>query len=256
MSNPDYLISTPENVDLHLELAGLGNRILASLIDTLLTWALVLLTALACGLILGLFEAVNLPEGPKTIVTYTLIGLTIFVLLTILFGYYIFFEGTWQGQSPGKKVARIRVIEQSGQPVGWPGVILRNLIRPVDMGFMLIGLISMMIDKNERRLGDLAAGTLVIRERHPSEAARDITISAPHAEQSMVDIGRISPQEYDLLISFLARRDLMSKKERPLLARRLERYLRAKLLEPNSPEAPEVFLEKVYQAYQARAEQS
>lgn len=255
MSKPDYLISTPENVDLHLELAGIGNRVLASLIDTLLTWALLLLIVVACALTIGLLEAVSLPEGSKTLVDYTVVGLTIFFILLILFGYYIFFEGTWHGQTPGKRVAKIRVIEQSGQPVNWPGVIIRNLVRPVDMGLMLVGLISMLVDRNERRLGDLAAGTLVIRERHPSESGPDLKIAATTQGQGLVDIGRVTPPEYDLLVSFLSRRELMSKRERPLLARTLAQYFKEKLMESDGSEPPEAFLEQVYLAYQARAEQ-
>jgi uncharacterized RDD family membrane protein YckC len=256
MSKPDYLISTPENVDLHLELAGLGNRILASLIDTLLTWAILLLILLSLGLTLGLLEAAGLPEGTKTAIYYGVVAVGILLFLTILFGYYMYFEGTWQGQTPGKKVARIRVIEQSGQSVGWPSVIIRNLIRPVDMGVMLIGLISMVLDRNERRLGDLAAGTMVIRERHPSEGARELKLTATLDDRSFVDIGRMTPVDYDLLISFLGRRELLSHKERPAIAHKLADYFRDKLLETTSQDEPETFLEKLYLSYQARAEQA
>src|SRR5579885_3015281 len=164
MSKPDYLISTPENVDLHLELAGMGNRIFACLIDTLLSYAMLLLLGLACTLFLGLLEAVPMAERLRTIIDYCVLGLAIFLVLAVIFGYYIFFEGTWHGQTPGKKVARIRVIEQNGQPVSWPAVIIRNLVRAADTAVLLIGLLVVMIDRNERRLGDLAAGTLVIRE--------------------------------------------------------------------------------------------
>ncbi len=256
MSKPDYLISTPENVDLHLELAGLGNRVLASLIDTLLTWTLVLLLVLACALILGLTEKAPFLDNFHTMIDYCVIGVAVLLTLIILFGYYILFEGIWHGQTPGKKVARIRVIEQSGQPVTWPGVIIRNLVRTVDVGLMLIGLVSMLVDRNERRLGDLAAGTLVIRERHPSEASHTLKITATGFDHGFVDIGSVTPNEYELLVAFLGRREHMSKNERPLLAKKLDVYFKTKLQANDSTDRPEVFLEKLYLAYHARADQA
>lgn len=255
MSQPDYLISTPENVDLHLELAGLGNRIEACLIDSLLTWAIVLLLAIFCALVSGAVAMSALPEKIKVAVSYSIVAVALLCLLGILFGYYIFFEGLWHGQTPGKKIARIRVIEQAGQPVRWPGVIIRNLIRPVDMGLMLIGLISMMIDSRERRLGDLAAGTLVIRERRPSELNGDPKISVAPPEREMVDIGRITPQQYDILVSFLSRREMLSSRERPRLAVKLAQHFRKQLME-DSVDPPEVFLEKVYLSYLSRADRT
>jgi uncharacterized RDD family membrane protein YckC len=256
MSKPDYLISTPENLDLHLELAGLGNRVLAALIDTLLTWTLVLLLVLACTLALGLTENSPLLDNLRTVIDYCVIAVAVLLALIILFGYFILFEGTWHGQTPGKKVARIRVIEQTGQPVTWPAVIIRNLIRTVDVGLMLIGLACMLVDRNERRLGDLAAGTLVIRERHPAEGSHSLKISAGDSNHGFVDIGGVTPQEYELLVSFLGRREHMSKNERPLLAKKLDNYFKVKLQAHDSTERPEDFLEKIYLAYHARAEQA
>jgi len=253
MNKPDYLISTPENVDLHLELAGLGNRIFACSIDTLINYAIILLLALLCALGVGVVEYFPMADRMRTIADYAIIGLTIIVVLFIFFGYHIFFEGLWQGQSPGKRAVGIRVIELNGQPVSWPAVIIRNLIRVVDMGLMLIGLAVMLFDRTERRLGDLAAGTLVIRERLPAPTDQNLTIKETSQPTGFVDIGRISPKEYDLLVSFLSRREKLSKSQRPLLARRLEHYLRARLNEPPAGESPELFLERLYLAYRARA---
>jgi uncharacterized RDD family membrane protein YckC len=252
MHSPDYSISTPENVDLHLELAGLGNRVLAALIDTLITYAI----CAGLWLLTALLAIFGLPFRAATPIFGFVILLTILLSFAVIFGYYIFFEGTWQGQTPGKRVAQIRVIDQNGQPINWSAVWLRNFIRVIDTGLMLIGLIVMIIDKNERRLGDLAAGTLVIRERLPDLGTADITI-APQARENagMLDSGRITPQEYDLLLGFLKRRDKMARSQRPLVARELEQHFRDKLGEPsNGQQNSELFLEKLYTAYQMRAE--
>jgi uncharacterized RDD family membrane protein YckC len=253
MSQPDYLISTPENVDLHLELAGMGNRIMACLIDTTLTYSLALLVAVIC--MMAVMGVDFLPAGSsvRAIVVYSLIGIGILLALFIIFGYYIFFEGMWHGQTPGKRMTHIRVIEQNGQPASWSAVIIRNLLRVIDVGFALIGLVSMLIDRNERRLGDLAAGTMVIRERL-AESAPGLNIKATAPAAGSMDIGRLSPKEYEMLLAFLGRRESIARAQRPLIARRLEHYFRERLQEGPDGDSPEYFLEKLYLAYQQRAE--
>jgi uncharacterized RDD family membrane protein YckC len=255
MNQPDYSISTPENVDLHLELAGLGNRVLACLIDTVISYAVVIgiivlamLSCMAIGAMIPSSQLANIAYGVVVLVTV----LAIFV---VLFGYFILFEGFWQGQTPGKRVAQIRVIDQSGEPVNWPSVVIRNLFRVVDQGVLLVGMIVMLIDKNERRIGDLAANTLVIRERLGDVSLAEIEV-APVAKEagSTLDVGRIAPEEYELLVNFLKRRQAMNKTSRPEVAKQLETHFREKLGEPASDAGnPEFFLERVYSAYQSRA---
>lgn len=257
MSNPDYLISTPENVDLHLELAGIGNRVLACLIDTAITFAMI--TALA-AVLWGVWIAISLAGLPSS--TQALVAAVIlmgFVLLSffIWFGYFIMFEGFWQGQTPGKKLVNIRVIEQNGQPVSWGAVLFRNFMRFLDEGVILIGLLIMFIDRNERRIGDLAAGTLVIRERLSELPTQEIVPATGSELAVTIDAGSISPQEYDLLVNFLRRRGTLAKSQRPLVAQELAKYFREKLSEPiekSSAGEAEPFLERVYSAYRSRAE--
>jgi uncharacterized RDD family membrane protein YckC len=253
MSQPDYLISTPENVDLHLELAGLGNRIMACLIDTGITYSLVLLVGLGC--LMAVMGLDFLPAGSsfRAIAMYSVIGIGILVSLFIIFGYYIFFEGMWHGQTPGKRITGIRVIEQNGHPASWSAVIIRNLLRVIDVGVALVGLVAMLVDRNERRLGDLAAGTMVIRERLAGELAPVLTIKATAPASGSMDIGRLSPKEYQMLLDFLSRREALTTSQRQLIARRLENYFRAKIEVPPEGESPEFFLERLYLAYQQRA---
>jgi uncharacterized RDD family membrane protein YckC len=253
MPSPDYSISTPENVDLHLELAGLGNRILACLIDKLIIFSVLLVLVILLWLIDIGFGAAGMGSTTKNLVTALLLMFGILASFALIFGYHIFFEGTWQGQTPGKKVVQIRVIDQSGQPVSWSAVFIRNVIRVLDENLVLIGLLSMIIDKNERRFGDLAAGTLVIRERLPELSAAKIVLQYPVAQNDSLDVGRVTPQEYDLLVSFLKRRTRMAQAQRPIVAKQLEEHFRQKLEEQSQGEPSEPFLEKVYSAYQSRA---
>ena len=248
---PDYSISTPENVDLHLELAGIGNRVLACLIDTVISWAMMAAVAVLLWGGVSLCNLLNLTDYAKQIAVAILSMASIFLIFCIAFGYFIFFEGTWQGQTPGKKIVSIRVIELNGQPAGWVGVILRNLVRTFDTGLACIGLLPMITDARERRFGDMAAGTIVIRER-ASELIKDEAIIENNYSGDSLDIGRISPQEYDLLVNFLKRRQGMDRSQRPLVAQRLATYLKEKL-STNMQEAPESFLERIYCAYKSRA---
>lgn len=254
MQSPDYSISTPENVDLHLELAGIGNRILATLIDTLIIWSIILSIGLIF-LVLGIaIEASHALAMPRSTIMLVAAAIAIFVAFFLNFGYNIFFEGIWQGQTPGKKVAQIRVIEANGQPVGWAAVCIRNLVRVLDTGLLLVGLLVMLIDKNERRLGDLAAGTLVIRERKSDLTTADIKLITDAKADALMDIGRVTPEEYDLLARFLKRRNTLSNTHRPIVAKRLETYFRDKLSEipQGENDVSERFLEKVFLSYQAR----
>jgi uncharacterized RDD family membrane protein YckC len=252
MPNPQYSISTPENVDLHLELAGLGNRILACIIDTLISAALniaIVLGLVALWFSLRLF---SLSPGALAVWSTYLLMIGITSSFALVFGYYMFFEGIWQGQTPGKKITDLRVIEQNGQPLTWSSAIVRNLIRIIDQGLMLIGLLSMFLDKNERRLGDFAAGTLVIRERTPVASASSILIS-PANENKNLDVGRITPDEYDLLTTFLKRRDKITQ-SRAAVAEQLEQHFRQKLGIDSVGDKPENFLESIYASYRSRAD--
>ena len=98
--------------------------------------------------------------------TYVVLALIVLIYFALFWGYFMLFETLWSGQTPGKRAGRLRVIRRDGQPVGAGEVLIRNLVRIVDFlpGFYGIGLVVMFIDKEARRLGDMAAGTIVVRE--------------------------------------------------------------------------------------------
>lgn len=253
MPQPDYSISTPENVDLHLELAGLGNRILAALIDTAISYTIILFVGIFCAVVALVINAMGMASDVRTVVLSCILCVGIFISFVLMFFYYVYFEVKWQGQTPGKRVAQIRVIDQSGQPVSFGAVFIRNLVRVIDEGIGCVGLLSMLIDKNERRLGDLAAGTLVIRERKGEIGAPQVTLLTKAEADGLLDIGRVTPQEYEILISFLKRRHTLAKSQRPLVARKLEEHFRNRLNEPFDDGNSEQFLERLYVSYRARA---
>ena len=268
MQQPDYSISTPENVDLHLEIAGIGNRLLAQLIDTLIQaaiFAFIAILAVAVGMAISVAPLDSKTKGIAYSILAMLAILCMFFMQNL---YFIVWEGAWKGQTPGKKLAEIRVIERTGQPIGWGASIIRNLLRVAD-GVFLLGLVVMLVDKNERRLGDMCAGTIVIRERQAHITDSEIKVQDGLEADSTLDVGRISPADYDLLVDYLKRRGSLTEKARPKVARQIFLHLQEKLADKDSaPESEnteekgpaaysdfEKYLEKVYLSYQARAAQ-
>ncbi|MDR2871920.1 MAG: RDD family protein, partial [Xanthomonadaceae bacterium] len=140
-------VVTPEGVGLHLPAAGPMPRALAWLIDLIARWSILLVMLFLLGT-LGAMGG----------------GLGLIVLFLVYWGYPILMEGLWNGQTLGKRALRLQVISANGAPVGWMAVIVRNLLRTVDMlpiGYA-VGLVTCLFDNSGRRLGDMVAGTLVI----------------------------------------------------------------------------------------------
>jgi hypothetical protein len=105
-----------------------------------------------------------------------------------LWGYYIFFETLWDGQTPGKRRARLRVIRSDGLPIGFAEAAIRNLVRMVDFlpAYYGVGVVAMFVDGRSRRLGDLAAGTLVVRDKGM------ITLESLEKEREALMTGRLA----------------------------------------------------------------
>jgi uncharacterized RDD family membrane protein YckC len=166
MSFDDYLtIDTPENVAFGYEVAGLGSRFMAALVDTLLILIIQLIVNLVLALVIwGVLSRFVNDENAFVIWATALLGLVSFAFL---WGYYIFFEMIWNGQSPGKRWLGLRVIRANGTPITLIESIIRNLVRLIDFlpFYYGLGVVTMFINDQSRRLGDLAAGTLVVRDR-------------------------------------------------------------------------------------------
>lgn len=235
-------------------MAGIGNRILACLIDMLITYVAVgLVVALSLG-ILWVLESLRLPGRQSTMLNIYVISTAVIGIFVILLGYFIYFESLWQGQTPGKRLMRIRVVDENGAPCSLSSVWIRNLVRNVDIGVGLIGLLFIVFDKKERRLGDFAGGTLVIRERRMEDMSVEVMCPESHSLTQHIDAGRITPEEYQIVSSFLSRRVKLNRAARQLLANQLREYLLPKVSAGQlNQERPEAFLEAVYFAYQKRA---
>jgi uncharacterized RDD family membrane protein YckC len=270
--NSDQLnIDTPELVAIEMPLAGIGSRFIALLIDTLI-WAAGLIVL---GLVLWAFkpalQAFSNLSYQWTVAVFTI---TIFFLN---WGYFTLFEAFWHGRTPGKRVARIRVIQQSGRAIGIFESMARNFIRYVDQipFFYAVGVIAVFATRQHQRLGDLAAGTLVVRDREqetplwadtgvPADRSSSVgwgtgirTFTAPALSQpaalpephvsvalSSSGIARLSATDLEVLEGFFARRLDLPLHTRQLLAQRIAEAIQAKSgLEIPPDVSVETFLE-------------
>jgi len=255
--SPDQIsIDTPELVSIDMPLAGLGSRFIALLVDYIIwTVALILLVIIA-ALLSPAISAFNKLSAQWAE------AIVIFLIFLFNWGYFTLFEAFWNGRTPGKKVAKIRVIQRSGRSIGLFESMARNFIRYIDQipFFYAVGVITMFVNKQHQRLGDLAAGTLVVRDREPETAlwgessSRTFTaqlfasaaIPEPHHALSLPALGiaRLSSADLEVLESFFSRRLDMSLETRALLAQRIAAAIQAKSgLEIPPGASVETFLE-------------
>ena len=164
------VIETPERVPLHFALASIGNRFLACAIDHALQASILIVIAIA-SLVVADYSGIEnrLSSAPKWV-----LALSIVIGFLILSGYFAFFEWLWNGQTPGKRWLKLRVIREDGRPVTFWEAAVRNLLRSFDImpwPFYSIGLISVFISSRDQRVGDMVAGTVVVREREAEAPA-------------------------------------------------------------------------------------
>jgi len=254
MQGPDEVrIETPEQIDLALEPAGLGSRFYAWFMDCLLWAALLILVGVAGAVLLGLAGASPSAEWLQGMAV-PLWGAIVYAAWVL---YGVAFEVRSNGQTPGKAFAGIRVLREGGAPVDFRSSCIRNLLRPVDylpMCFLLGGLMVLLTNRKQR-LGDLAAGTMVIRERAlaaPADLARLIQKFA--SEEFLFTPEQVSactPNDRYILRSYFLRLEEMEPDARRQLAQRLAETFYAKTgYEPNRPQndaaLAETFLASLY----------
>ena len=194
-------IDTPEQIALELPLAGIGSRFLALAIDSLLQ-VVVVIAVVIVGALMASGSRRTDWSGLDRFFSQT-IGAIVLVLLPfcLYWGYFAFFEVLWQGRTPGKRVAGIRVIHQSGRPMTAIECIGRNLMRGVDIlpGMYGVGLICMMCNAQNRRVGDFIAGTIVVHDKALETARGDDKDIAPRRKKALEYFAKMKVPEAAVL---------------------------------------------------------
>jgi uncharacterized RDD family membrane protein YckC len=265
-------IETPEQVDLRFPIAGIGSRFLAILADSVLQVVALFVMFFVFALIVSAAPHVR---GTTTMVNT---GAKWFVAAVVLFyfllywGYFSLFEAFWNGQTPGKRLLKIRVIKDSGRQITLFEALARNLIRIVDAlpSFYLVGVITMLCNREQKRLGDLVAGTIVIHERSEeqpllSHNSRTFTASlypqplespqVPAAPLVPADgIARLDAGDLNVIDTFFSRALDLDLDKRAEIAGRIAQRMSAKMQVPlPADQAPERVLESIAHAMRAQS---
>ncbi|HUJ33409.1 MAG TPA: RDD family protein [Candidatus Acidoferrum sp.] len=248
MSSFDKLIiETPEQTSLDFPLAGIGSRFLAMAADT----AIQTVTAGLLLLVIGL--ATPGLRWIGNLASQWAVAFFIIAAFLIYSGYFAFFEAMWNGQTPGKRYAQLRVMKDDGRPIGVYDAITRNLLRAVDsLPFAYgIGVISVMISKKKKRLGDFVAGTVVVHEKTLQDA-RPFLETKKDETAPAYDTSSLTADELRLIETFFSRRDSLEPAIRTSMATQIARRIGDKLqVRVVGWPQTERFLESVFEQYRS-----
>jgi uncharacterized RDD family membrane protein YckC len=243
LEGQDLVVATPELVTFDYQLAGPGSRFLAQIIDFPLQVAL-LVAAIVGGVSLG--QAVQDPN--------LLIVATIVLALIVVWGYYPISEAVWSGKTLGKFAFGLRVVGDQGEPITVSQAVIRNLVRLIDFlpFFYGVGIIALFWNGRGKRLGDLAAGTVVVRERAPVRLGQLTAAAAgghPGASRlSAADsslLRQVDPEFKRFVVAYAGRRVYFDPWRRQVLAGRVEPSLRRLLPEMVATSGPVAALERL-----------
>ena len=265
------IIETPERVPLAFPLASIGNRFLAVAIDHTIQYLAIaavfvgfMMIAGAGQSTFGAFESLD-KEMPNWV-----IAVMIFVLFLLFAGYFAVFEWLWDGQTPGKRLLKLRVIREDGRPITLWEAIARNLLRIFDAfpGFLLpiysAGLIVIFMSGRDQRVGDLFAGTVVIREREDEAPTFAEAFANPVSDAAYrrvqprtsfdANVAAMTESEIEVVESFLRRRWDLTERQRQWMAWRIALPIMFKLKPRYDPATftYEGFLEELLARFSAR----
>jgi len=209
------IIETPERVPLHFALASIGNRFLACAIDHTIQLLAVLLVAISGLIVANVASWENrLASAPKWV-----LAAMILLAFLVFTGYFAFFEWIWSGQTPGKRWMKLRVLREDGRPITFWEASVRNLIRTLDMmpvPFYSIGLISVFVTNRDQRVGDMVAGTVVVREREAEAPPFAQVFASPVSDPALrrsfkpvlftASLNSLTDAEIQVVETFLRRR--------------------------------------------------
>ncbi|MGH7665020.1 MAG: stage II sporulation protein M [Gemmatimonadaceae bacterium] len=238
-------IETPEQVVVTYEIAGVGSRAAAALIDYLITGLLSLAMVIPMCIVGN-----GAGRGGPSPSEGWVMAATILYLFAILWGYYVLYEGLADGQTPGKKRLGLRVVQDGGYSVSFAASAVRNLVRFIDLQpFFLyaVGITSVALSRSGKRVGDMVAGTIVVKERAVQIPA------VPARPASATDLARTTPpvsallddREYTLLERYMARRQQLDPDRRRAIADQLAARLGARA--PNDDAGSQAMLVRLYE---------
>jgi uncharacterized RDD family membrane protein YckC len=240
-------VKTSDNVTLGYTVAGLGSRLVAQIVDNLVAVPITIVALVLYSAIAG--DLVSSDQGA----TFAAYGAGFFATF-VYFGYFLIAEAVTGGKTPGKSAMGLRVIRVDGSAADFAAIAVRDIVRIIDVAVVFIGIVVMFFQPQTRRLGDLAAGTLVVRDRAlvtlaAAAAPPPILLRTPDAGPAIDGIERLGAFEHDALRVFLSRSGLSAASRASLSTDIARRLLERLALPPEAPERrwpPELLIERIY----------
>jgi uncharacterized RDD family membrane protein YckC len=231
LTNEEILvIETPERVPLEFALASIGNRFLACAVDHTIQ----ILTMIAVVIIGSLTGRFDVFRGGWSGAPRWVQAVVIILVFLLWFGYFALFEWRWRGQTPGKRLLKLRAIREDGRPLTFWEAAARNLLRTFDMfppPFYSVGLVSVFVSSTDQRIGDLFAGTIVVRERAEQAPTFEEVFNAPVSDPALRrafkpvpfegDVKLLNEREIEVVETFLRRRWDLNDRTREWMAWRV-----------------------------------
>jgi uncharacterized RDD family membrane protein YckC len=243
-SAEDLVVRTPEQVTFSYDTATLGSRFLAQVLDLVVLLAGLGLVTTAALVLLIAVPAVQAGAG-------AVVGLVLVLAIAAFVGYFAISEAVWSGKTLGKLALRVRVVDGRGGPLGAGQALIRNLVRLVDFlpFYYAVGAVTMFVNRRGQRLGDLAAGTVVVRERR-AVSLPDLVLAAqrapaPSPAAAAVGGRRLEPALKRFVAAYAQRRWQLHPELRAQLAARATAALRSAMPEMVAAHGPLAALERL-----------
>jgi uncharacterized RDD family membrane protein YckC len=239
-------VETPDHVVLRYDLAGAGIRGFAAVVDFLLA-AIIAFTA---NVILSWAGAFNQAS------VLVLGGIVLIVTLVLIWAYFILLEWLWNGQTIGKRMYRLRVINEDGSPAQFTAVLIRNLLRLVDFlpAFYGLGVLVIVLSPKSQRLGDLAAGTYVVRAPRPQVDWFSLRTVTPLGDGLTAETRRMPGEAQRLVREFVARESQLAPAERARIAAVIAAKLRTYTVDDLGPLSDIDLIHAIARSLRATAE--
>jgi uncharacterized RDD family membrane protein YckC len=258
MLDDELLIETPERVELHYILANIGNRFLAAAIDHLIQLLMML------ALYFSLWGISRWHIDPSLFIWA--VAIAILIVFVIYWGYFVLFETFWNGQTPGKRIMKLRVVREDGRPIRFFEAFIRNLLRIIDIlppFSYAIGVATIIFSPRSKRIGDLVAGTVVVKERASEAPSLEDIIRLSESEQKKLVSAQPAPfkantrllsdRELQAVETFLNRRFELNEPNRSMLAARISQAVATKLGLTEIQLPPEIVLEEIERQHRVQS---
>src|SRR5438552_11659065 len=239
-------VETPDHIVLRYDLAGAGNRGFAAVLDF----------AVASLIVFAALMLLSLVASETGDVLYILGGVEVIVTLVLIWSYFILLEWLWNGQTIGKRAFRLRVINEDGSPAQFTAVLIRNLVRLVDFLPALYGLgvLVIVLSPKSQRLGDLAAGTYVVRAPRPQVDWFSLRTVTPLGAGVTAETRRMPGEAQRLVREFVARESQLAPTERARIAALIAAKLRTYTVEDLGPLSDIDLIHAIARSLRATAE--